>query len=195
MAVHQFPQHRAAFQALTDALSRVRVRREVEWNEIPAPSRLAPFTWAASAELIGDDDEEVASGKFIVLYDPAGNDSWQGDLRVVTLMQARLEPEFAVESMLGDVAWSWVTESLESMGASAHELGCTITRVVSQSYGALAARPTSVDVEIRASWTPDEHHLEPHFASWTQILAAAGGLPPRPVDLASARPPLRADDL
>ena len=168
---------------MTDALSAVRVRSEVSWQEIPPPARLAPYTWAASADLFTESEDEVASGKFIVLHDPAGNDSWDGDVRVVTLMQAQLEPEFAVESMLGDVAWSWVTESLESMGATSHALGCTITRVVSQSYGALAARPTSVDVEMRASWTPDDHQLAPHFAAWTAILAAAGGLPPRPMDL------------
>src|SRR5690625_6397421 len=84
---------------------------------------------------------------------------------MVALVQAQLEPEFSVEAMLGDVAWSWVTESLELHGADSRELGCTATRVVSQSYGALASRPSTVDVEMRVSWTPEEDELAPHFRS------------------------------
>ncbi len=113
------------------------LRPEVELTEIPAPSRMAPHTWAASGEVLMH-DEELASGRLVVLFDPDGNEGWQGRWRMVALVQAQLEPEFAIESMLGDVAWSWVTESLELADASAHELGCTATRVVSQSYGALA---------------------------------------------------------
>lgn len=156
------------------------VHPEAHWEEIPAPPRTAPHTWAASGEItVGDD--ELASGRLVVLHDPAGNDSWDGDYRMVALVQAQLEPEFAVESMLGDVAWSWVTESLELCSAAAHELGCTATRVVSQSYGALASRPSTVDIEMRVSWTPGSADLGPHLAAWTAMLAAAGGLPPLPI--------------
>jgi hypothetical protein len=86
-----------------------------------------------------------------------------------------------------------VTESLELHGADARELGCTATRVVSQSYGALASRPSTVDVEMRVSWTPepvdgDDLALTPHFAAWTAMLAAAGGLPPAPPQIAPIAP-------
>ena len=128
-----------------------------------------------------------------------------GTYRMVALVQAQLEAEFAVESMLGDVAWSWVTESLELHEAEARELGCTATRVVSQSYGALASRPSTVDVEMRVSWTPEplaatgpggaeelgdspEIDLAPHFAAWIAMLAAAGGLPPAPPRIAPIAP-------
>jgi hypothetical protein len=165
---------------------------------------MAPSTWACTGEIVVH-DEELASGRLVVLHDPAGQESWDGTSRMVALVQAQLEPEFAIESMLGDVAWSWVTESLELHGADARELGCTATRVVSQSYGALASRPSTVDVEMRVSWTPepadgDDLPLAPHFAAWTAMLAAAGGLPPAPPRIAPiapshhARAPRAAED-
>ncbi|MDO5645089.1 MAG: DUF3000 domain-containing protein [Dermabacter sp.] len=191
MAIHEFPQHREAFAEAIDALGSARLRPEVQWQEIPAPGRLAPYAWAAGADVVLH-DEDLASGKFIVLYDPAGKDEWQGTVRIVTLTQAQLEHEFAVESMLGDVAWSWVTESLELADAEADALGCTVTRVVSQSYGSLAARPTTVDVEMRASWTPTSLDLAPHFGAFSAILCAAGGLPPQPLSVSALHPSHRA---
>lgn len=191
MAIHQFPRDREAFAEAIASLGSAAVRHEVEWEEIPAPGRLAPYTWAAAADVVLH-DEDLASGKFIALHDPAGKDEWNGTVRVVTLMQAQLEHEFALETMLGDVAWSWVTESLELADAQAHTLGCTVTRVVSQSYGELAARPTTVDVEMRASWTPTSLNLGPHFGAWTAMLCAAGGLPPAPLTISPLHPSHRA---
>lgn len=167
------------------------LRPEVQWNDIPAPGRMAPHTWAASADVVLH-DEDVASGRLVVLHDPAWEESWQGHYRMVVLVQAQLEPEFAIESMLGDVAWSWVTESLELHDAESRELGCTATRVVSQSYGALAARPSTVDVEMRVSWTPTSSALGPHFSAWAAMLTAAGGLPPAPAQVAPLVPSHRA---
>lgn len=168
-----------------------RLRPELEWEEIPAPSRMAPHTWAATGEIVLH-EEELSAGRIVVLHDPAGEESWKGTHRMVVLVQAQLEPEFAIESMLGDVAWSWVTESLELHDADALELGCTATRVVSQSYGALADRPSTVDVEMRISWTPTTDDLGPHFAAWGSMLAAAGGLPPAPPSVSTLRASHRA---
>lgn len=187
MAIHSISHAAAAFTALTASFDEIALRPEVRWEPVRAPSRLAPHTYAAEAEVVVLDDE-VASGRLVVLHDPAGVPEWKGTHRLVALAKARLEPEFATEALLGDVAWSWATESLEFHGAAAHALGCTVTRVVSQSYGAMAARPTTVDVELRASWTPDDPELlGQHFAAWTELLCAAGGLPPAPPGVTAIR--------
>lgn len=196
MPVHRLTPSDHGFSLAIEGMTATPLRPEVAWKEIPAPGRMAPHTWAASGE-VELHEEELANGRLVVLFDPAGDDSWDGRYRMVALVQAQLEPEFAVEAMLGDVAWSWVTESLELTGAGAHELGCTATRVVSQSYGSLAARPSTVDVEMRVSWTPDEPsggsvELGPHFAAWSSMLAAAGGLPPAPLPVAPIAPSHRA---
>lgn len=191
MAVHPLTPSGDAFARSIAAMLAAPLREEIRWQEIPAPQKMAPHTWAATAE-VELHDEELASGRLVVLHDPEGQDGWQGRYRLVALVQAQLEPEFAVEAMLGDVAWSWVTESLELAGAEVHELGCTATRVVSQSYGSLAGRPSTVDVEMRVSWTPDDDDLAPHFAAWTSMLGVAGGLPPSPVDISPITPSHRA---
>lgn len=200
MSVHRFPNPDGGFAEAIAEMTRTPLRPEVTWSEIPAPGRMAPHSWAANAE-VELHGEELASGRLVVLHDPAGQESWQGAYRFVALVQAQLEPEFAVESMLGDVAWSWVTESLELHDASARELGCTATRVVSNSYGALAERPSTVDVEMRVSWTPEPPapgsgppapELGPHLAAWADMLAAAGGLPPAPPQVATIAPAHRA---
>ncbi|APX31583.1 hypothetical protein BH708_01325 [Brachybacterium sp. P6-10-X1] len=197
MPVHRIRTGDDTFRAAVDAMTSATLRPEFTWREIPAPSKMAPSTWACTGEILVH-DEELASGRLVILHDPAGQEAWDGSYRMVALVQAQLEPEFAVESMLGDVAWSWVTESLELHGADSRELGCTATRVVSQSYGALAERPSTVDVEMRVSWTPESGdgsdgadpapELAPHFAAWTAMLAAAGGLPPAPPRIAPIAP-------
>src|SRR5699024_50751 len=118
-------------------------RPEFEWRTIPAPSRLAPSTWACTGEILVR-DEELASGRLVILHDPAGQESWDGTYRMGALVQAQLEPEFAVEAMLGDVAWSWVTESLELHAADPRELGCRATRVGSRSESGMASPPSTV---------------------------------------------------
>ncbi|WP_299303662.1 DUF3000 domain-containing protein [uncultured Brachybacterium sp.] len=207
MSVHRIRSSDDTFRAAIDAMTDAPQRSEFSWRTIPAPSRMAPSTWACTGEILVHDDE-LASGRLVILHDPAGQESWDGTYRMVALVQAQLEPEFAVEAMLGDVAWSWVTESLELHEAESRELGCTATRVVSQSYGALASRASTVDVEMRVSWTPEPLaatadsgaqqssgpedppaiDLVPHFAAWTAMLAAAGGLPPAPPRIAPIAP-------
>jgi hypothetical protein len=174
-------------QAL-EALAARRLRSEVRLTEIPAPGRIAPFSVALSAEVAVDgasEDDEPASGRFVVLHDPAGQEAWQGVFRVVTLIRAALDAEVGADPLLCEAAWSWVEEALDS--TPHHALGGTVTRVVSQSFGALAERPAEVEVEIRASWTPDGD-LGDHLAAWAGVLCTAAGLPPLPDGVAALSP-------
>jgi hypothetical protein len=166
------------------ALRDTRLRQEVHLTEIPAPARLAPYAVAVTADIqpAGADvtaDEEPASGRFVLLHDPAGQEAWEGTFRVVTLVRACLDPEVGGDPMLCEAAWSWVSEALADAGAAHHALGGTVTRVMSQSFGALAERPAEVEVEIRASWTP-EGDLGPHLRAWSTIICTGAGLPPLP---------------
>ena len=58
------------------------------------------------------------------------------------------------DEMLGTVAWTWLVEALENHKAPYRAAGGTATRVLSESFGTLADRPGSIDIELRASWTP-----------------------------------------
>ncbi len=144
------------FRAVLDALGARRLRPEVTLREVPAPRRIAPWSVALTGEVEADrsDDPDLASGRFIVLYDPAGQEAWEGRFRVVTLVRATLEPEMAAEDMLAEVAWTWLEDALHDAGAAVRAEGGTVTRVLSQSFGALAGKHNDVELEMRASWTP-----------------------------------------
>ncbi len=163
------------------ALRDTRVRSEVRLTEVPAPSRIAPYAVALAAEVVSGEDE-LGSGRFVLLHDPSSPEAWAGSFRAVTLTRADLEPELGSDPLLATGAWTWVADALQTVPH--HALGGTVTRVVSASFGDLDERPDEVEVEVRASWTPDSDAGE-HLAAWTALLCTAAGLPPLPEGVAS----------
>jgi hypothetical protein len=169
------------FVAALDSLAALRVRPEIVVEQIPAPQRLAPFAHALGAritEFDGEEEVEVASGRFIVLFDPAGHEAWAGTTRCVGYLSAATDEHMVDDAMFSEVAWSWLTEALASCGATCHALGGTVTRTASTRFGDLAGPEHSVDVEIRASWTAEDTALGRHLDAWLEVLGNAAGLPP-----------------
>jgi hypothetical protein len=152
-------------------------RPEILLEEIGAPQRLAPFAFALSATVLRA-GEEVASGRLILLHDPAGHDSWRGDLRLVTLVTAELEPDMAGDPLLPAVAWTWLTDALEQHTATYTAIGGTITQTASTRFGELAGPAPTADLEVRASWTPTSPDTGAHLHGWCAMLASTAGLPP-----------------
>ena len=151
---------------------------------MPAPSRIAPYAVAMSAEVVtagppGKGDE-LASGRFVLLYDPSEPEPWDGVWRAVTFARALFDPELASDPMLGAVGWSWLTEALAHREAAFAAEGGTVTRVVSESFAGLAERGATVEMEIRASWTPTGPSLGVHLQAWADLLCTVAGLPPLP---------------
>jgi hypothetical protein len=179
-----------AFARAVASLRPVRMRSEIRLAEAPAPQRLAPFAIALTAEVSdphGEHDDDVASGRLVVLHDPAGQDSWQGCSRIVAYVRAELEPEMAADPFLAAVAWTWLTEALSRRvpPPGVRALGGTVTKVSSESYGTMAGRPPVAHVELRVSWTPDADDLAPHLQAWGDVLASAAGLAPLPTGVAA----------
>lgn len=167
------------FRRALDSLREVQLRPEVTLEEAPAPQRLAPFAVAMTADL-GQQGEELGSGRFVVLHDPSGHDGWDGTFRVVTFARTSLDPEMAADPVLTEVGWSWLLECLAARGAEYSSPSGTVTRVASESFGGMADRPASAELEIRASWTPTTDDLAPHLTAWADLLCTAAGLPPVP---------------
>ena len=179
----------AAPEAFTNAVAGLRAaapREEILLEEIAAPQRLAPFGFALSATVLRDGDE-VASGRLILLYDPAGHEAWHGQLRLVTLVTAELESEMAGDPLLPAVAWTWLTDALEQHAATYTAIGGTITQTTSTRFGELAGPAPTADLEIRASWTPTSDDLAAHLHGWCAMLASTAGLPPPGVTAISNR--------
>ncbi|WP_371499783.1 DUF3000 domain-containing protein [Kitasatospora sp. NBC_00374] len=165
------------FQDAVEALAGARLRPELVLSPTPAPRRLAPFAYAVAAT-VEVDGEELADGRLVLLHDPAGQDSWHGDFRVVTMTRAELEPEMAGDPMLSEVGWAWLMDALQAHGAGYTAPGGTVTHCASQYFGALADRPSSTEIELRASWTPSDGRFERHLAAWGDLLCVCAGLPP-----------------
>ena len=176
----------AAFRAALDALARVRARPEIVLEQIPAPQRLAPFACAVAARVAdpdGEDDDEIASARFIVLFDPEGHEAWNGTIRCVGYLSAETDEQLVDDAMFSEVAWSWLTDALTESGAGHHAVGGTVTRTASTRFGDLAGPEHTVDVEMRASWTAEDTALDRHLVAWLEVLGNAAGLPPPGVRL------------
>lgn len=190
-ALAQLP---ADFSSALRSLRAAVGRPELRLKEIPAPARLAPYAVALEAEVLdpvpknegpseGSDaaaSPELATGRFILLHDPEPPAVWQGTFRIVTYIRARLEPEMAEDSLLGSVAWTWLVEALEKHAADYTSAGGTATRVLSESFGTLEGRRESIDIELRASWTPQSPAVRNHLEAWADMVCTFAGLPPLP---------------
>jgi hypothetical protein len=175
-----------SFARAVGELQSVAPRPEIALEDAPAPTKLAPFAFALGGTVTRD-GEEVATGRLILLHDPAGHDAWEGTLRLVTYVTAELESEIAADPLLSAVAWSWLVDALDAHEAGHHAAGGTVTLTVSTRFGDLAGPPTVADLEIRASWTPDDDRLAAHMHAWCALLASTAGLPPPGVTALASR--------
>ena len=200
----------AAVAGLRSCQDQVRqIRPELSFEEVPAPRTLAPFATAIGAT-VRVDGAEVATGRFVLLYDPAGQRGWAGPLRVIVYIRAELEPEIAEDPMVGEVAWSWLTEALDARTSGYAAPSGTVTRVVTEGFGAKREEPQATGFELRASWSPvgvadlsdglpgaagepepAQAGLDGHLAAWCGAMCAAAGLPPLVAGVTALRPPAR----
>lgn len=165
------------FRKAVASLSAVQPRPELSFEPIPAPRRLAPWAYAWELELPGD-DHAPTTGRLVLLYDPQGQDGWNGTMRLVGFVRAELDGELAGDPLLAAVSWSWFADALINASADHTALGGTVTQTSSTRFGAIAGPERTNDIELRASWTPCSDHLTPHASAFCELMAAAAGLPP-----------------
>ncbi len=184
----------AAFLAGRDA----QVDRDVQFEDVPAPKRLAPYATAIAAT-VQRDDADVAWGRLVLLYDPDGQPGWDGFFRLVAYIRAEVEPEMAADPLLGEVGWSWLSEALDAHVPGYAVPSGTVTRVITEGFGAKRDELPLSGFELRASWSPagpgDQGSaglnglgpgqsdlgtldLSAHIAAWCDCLSAAAGLEP-----------------
>ena len=171
------PQFAAALRALRSAPR----RPELVLTEIPAPSSLAPYAAAFSADVKPvrhGSDSDLGTGRFVLLYDPAEPDAWGGAFRVVCFAQAPLETEIGLDPFLAEVTWTWLVDALNARGARYIAASGTATKILSSDFGELARQGDGAQIELRASWTPLDHNLTAHVEGWGELLCMLAGLPP-----------------
>lgn len=165
------------------------LRPELDFEDVPAPRTLAPYASAVAATVWAGDDE-IASGRLILLYDPAGQTGWAGPLRVIAYIHADLDPDIAEDPLIGQVGWTWLTEALGNHTAGYAEPSGTVTTVITEGFGAKESEAAVTGFELRASWSPtgpgnraddndlDSLDLSAHISAWCDCLSAAAGLEP-----------------
>jgi Protein of unknown function (DUF3000) len=179
------------------------VRPELAVEEEPPPRRLAPRAYAIAATVLADaipgegsGDAEIGSGKFVLLFDAAGQAGWDGKYRIIGYVRAELEPEMTADPLINEVGWSWLTEALDARTSGYKMISGTVTTVVTKGFGGKEDEPTSTGFELRASWSPvigddSSPALDGHVAAWCDVVCTAAGLPPLAPGVAELRPPGR----
>ena len=177
----------AEFAAAVRSLQVAGVRSEVRVEEVRPPQKLAPWAHAVALSVqVGDD--EVATGRLVLLHDPGGYEAWDGTMRLVGYASAELDPEMAGDPLLPEVGWSWLLDALESAGAGFRAAGGTVTQTSSTRFGDLAGPRRTSDLELRASWTPEGQDVSAHLRAFADLLCTAAGLPPAGVTALPTRP-------
>lgn len=177
----------AIFAAAMDEVRAAVLRNELLVTEIAAPANLAPFSVAFAADVVParhGEDSDVASGRFVLLYDPAEPDAWGGAFRVVCYAQAPLETDIGVDPFLADVAWSWLVDALATRNAHYRAASGTATKILSTGFGGLAEQGDGAQIELRASWTPTGESMGAHVEGWGDLVCMLAGLPPTPEGVA-----------
>jgi hypothetical protein len=101
----------------------------------------------------------------------------------------------AADPLLGEVGWSWLAEALDARVPGYAVPSGTVTRVITEGFGAKRDEVPLTGFELRASWSPvgpsapggvqdsgtgdlDILDLSAHIAAWCDCLSAAAGLEP-----------------
>ena len=185
------PSPQVVFEAIVASAEQARLRDELQVTTIPAPTGLAPFSYALAADVNPArhaDDSDLGTGRLIILFDPESPEGWGGPVRVICYAQAPLETEIGLDPFVADVAWSWLVDALAARGAEYAAASGTATKVLSTGYGELAAQGSGAQIELRASWTPLELDLAAHVEGWAELLCMVAGYPPAADGVAVLQP-------
>jgi hypothetical protein len=170
----------AEFVRAAKSIMAATVRAEVSVEVIPSPTRIAPHSAAISGEVLASGNSESlhGTGRLILMHDPDQIAAWGGAFRIVCFAQAPLDSDIALDSMLSEVTWSWLTDALAAANADYSNASGTATRVLSQGFGELSDQGESAHIELRASWSPSGDDMTGHVQAWATLLCMLAGLPP-----------------
>ncbi len=178
----------AEFMLAMSSLKNAATRDELIIEQIAAPGRLAKFEIAFSAQVdatAAGVSSDLGTGRFILLWDEQEPEPWQSKFRVITFAKSPLETNIGADELISDVAWAWLTESLENRNASYIAEAGTATRIISSGYGALSNQSDHAELEIRASWSPTNTNAAAHLEAWQDLVCIMSGLPNLPAGVSS----------
>ncbi|RRC96285.1 DUF3000 domain-containing protein [Schaalia canis] len=152
---------------------------ELVLQEIPPPRQLAPWSAGLSLHTRKEGHQNpLATGRFVVLYDPDGQIGWNGSFRIVAQLRTQIDAEMSTDPLLCEALWNWAHDCLDDAGAGYHDLTGTVTKEMSESFGGLQLTDSALYVELRASWTPSTPYLGEHLSAWMELVCRTSGVTP-----------------
>ncbi len=176
------------FSYALDSIRKATYRNDLRVRSIEAPDSLAPHAVSLAADVNPREhgvDSPHGTGRFILLYDRSEPAEWGGPFRAVCFAQAPLETEIGLDPFLAEVTWSWLIDGLDARNAKYTAASGTSTKILSTGFGELAAQGDGAQIELRASWSPSDHHIGAHVEGWGELLCMLAGLPPTSDGVAS----------
>lgn len=153
------------------SLRKVTIPKHLSLSEIPAPTKITPFSAALYVQTpLEADDLPIASGRFIVLYEPQVNLEWGAKFRIIIQIRTEMDPAIGTDPLLGEVIWSWLNDALDQNAADAHHLKGSVTRELSETFGNLELTRSDVEIELKASWSTSSNDLSYHLAAWLDVV-------------------------
>ena len=169
----------ADFRLAANSLARANIRNEVIVDQIDAPQNLSRHAIAFACDVKAIEDNSSifrGTGRFILLWDDAPQESWTNNYRVILYAKSPLETDIGFNDDSAEIAWAWLMTSLEQHGAAVDVAGGTTTRVLSVGHGTLAAQSHHAELELRASWCPTSENLAGHLEAWVDLICMMSGL-------------------
>lgn len=171
------PQAGAAFQAAVEELKTANLRAELEFEQIPAPGKLATDSIAFAVNVKEDykhENADLGTGRFVLLHEPATQEQWASNFRIVTFSKSPLESNIGADEDASDLAWSWLLEALANRCAEYENIAGTSTRIISTGHGSLEGQAPHAEFELRASWSPNGAYAT-HLEAWQDLVCAMSG--------------------
>ena len=126
-------------------------------------------------------------GKFMLLYDPAGKAAGPGPSAAWCGARGRGRGDGGRPAASARLAGARLADALDLHAPGYARPSGTLTRVITEGYGAKSDDAPSTGFELRASWCPADGgtrrrrraaaEIRSAVAAWCELLASAAGLP------------------
>ena len=100
----------ADFRLAANSLARANIRSEVIVDQIDAPSNLSRHAIAFACDVKaveGDSSVFRGTGRFIMLWDDAPQESWTNNYRIILYAKSPLETDIGFDDDSAEIAWKW----------------------------------------------------------------------------------------
>ncbi len=178
MAIFEFEKEvPAQFASAAIGLTAELLRAELETHQIPSPPKIAEHALAFSTHKpnAADTPNNRAAGRIVFLYDPSQYEAWGSNMRVIAYGKSPLESNVVEDTDYANYWWGTLELALVNHAARFSNNTGTITKMISTGVGGLQNEPVHTEIELRASWSPTEDNLAPHFAAWQDLIADMAG--------------------